>query len=117
MKILGWFFLIGLAWAADEKVNFILPQQIRSSAIPIETKTKSLEIEGHEVGFEVIGVVLADRGVADLVEGDAHVLDDGLEVIENVRVERLADAGEVAALVGFGVGMDFLVLEVAEVFK
>ena len=66
---------------------------------------------------EVVGVVLADGGVADLVEGDAHVLDDGLEVAEDRGIERLADAGEVAALVGFGVGVGFFVLEVAEFFK
>lgn len=65
MIILGWFFLIGLAWAADEKFEFILPQQIRSTAIPIGTKTKSLEIEGHKVGFEVMQGAAACYRVSD----------------------------------------------------
>ena len=65
MVTLGWSFFLGLSCVADEKVEFILPEQVRSRAIPIETKTKSLEIEGHEVGFEVMQGAAACYRVAD----------------------------------------------------
>ena len=54
MTMLGWLAITVLSWAAEKKVEFILPQQVRSTAIPIEANTKNLEIEGHKVGFEVM---------------------------------------------------------------
>ena len=63
---------------------------------------------------EVVVVVAADCGVADLVEVDAHALDDGLEVGENVRVKRRTYAGVVAALVVGRVGEQFGFFEIAD---
>ena len=65
ITVLGCLSLISLSWATEEKVEFILPQQARTRAIPIETKTKSLEIEGHKVGFDVMQGAAACYRVAD----------------------------------------------------
>ena len=52
IRILGYLPLIGLPWAAGQKVDFILPQQERSRAIHVETHKEKLEIEGHEVNWK-----------------------------------------------------------------
>jgi len=65
MILLGWLFLTSLSSAAGENVEFVLPEQVRSTAIPIEAKTESLEIEGHKVGFEVMNGAAACYRVTD----------------------------------------------------